>query len=273
MGLIKTAKLFTKSYKSLLLEMIRTDFKLRYQGSVLGYLWSLLKPLMLFAILYTVFTHFLLIGKGVPNWPVSLLLGIVLWTFFADATSGALKSIVNKGNLIRKINIPRWLIPVASTSSAFINMLLNLVVVFIFVLFAQNNALSWQTIGYFPLLLLELIILTTAVGFFLSAVYVRYRDIEHIWDVVRQALFYTVPIIYPLSRIPSETIQKLIMLNPLAQILQDARAVTTSSTTIQISDLYKGLVVSLVPLVLVVLALVIGVSYFRKRSLYFAEDI
>jgi ABC-2 type transport system permease protein len=272
--MVKIVKnVFSKRNKVLLGEMIRTDFKLRYQNSVLGYLWSLLKPLMLFAILYTVFTQFLRIGRGVPNYPISLLLGIVLWNFFAEASAGALKSIVGKGNLIRKINIPRYLIPIASISSAFINTLLNLIVVFVFVMFAQNTPLSWATLLVLPVLLLELIIISVATGFFLAALYVKYRDIEHIWDIVRQALFYTIPIIYPLSYIPSEKIQQAIMLNPLAQIIQDARSVVTYGGTEQLYDLYDNPVFIAIPFVLIVIALLVSSTYFRKRSKYFAEDI
>ena len=216
-------RVFSKRNRTLLSEMIRTDFKLRYQGSVLGYLWSLLKPLMLFAILYVVFTQFLRIGRGVPNYPISLLLGIVLWSYFIEATSGALKSIVGKGNLIRKINIPRYIIPVASISAAFINTVLNLIAVFVFVLFSSNTALSPVTLLVFPILLIELTIVSLATGFLLAALFVKFRDIEHIWDVVRQGLFYLIPIIYPLAIIPSIKIQQIILLNPLAQIIQDSR--------------------------------------------------
>ncbi len=273
MRLLKTIKLFKKTYKSLLLEMIRTDFKLRYQGSVLGYLWSLLKPLMLFAILYTVFTQFLRIGRGVPNYPISLLLGIILWTFFVESSSNALKSIVSRGGLIRKVNIPRYLIPVAAVSSAFINMVLNLIVLFIFVLFANNTPLGLQTIVIFPLLLVELVLLSLAVGFFLSALFVRYRDVEHIWDVAKQALFYTIPIIYPLSLIPSEMIRKAIILNPLAQIIQGSRAVVTYGDTQTVADVYGNKYAILIPLGLVIITIIISSAYFRKRSRYFAEDI
>lgn len=253
--------------------MVRTDFKLRYQGSVLGYLWSLLKPLILFAILYTVFTQFLKIGRGVPNWPISLLLGIVLWNFFTESTASALKSIVGKGNLIRKINIPRYLIPVASISSAFINTLLNLIVVFAFVLFAQDTALSWTTLFIFPLLILELGVLSVATGFFLAALYVKFRDLEYIWEITRQALFYATPIIYPITLISSITVQKLLLLNPVAQIIQDARAVITHTSTPQVADLYNTPFIYVIPLGLVLLALIISSGYFRKHSKYFAEDI
>lgn len=265
--------IFSKKNRALLAELVRTDFKLRYQGSVLGYLWSLLKPLFLFVILYTVFTRFLRIGHGVPNYAISLLLGIVLWNFFTEATSSALKSIVGRGSLIRKINIPRYLIPVAAISSAFINMLLNLAVVFIFVLFAENTPLSWSTLLFFPLLLFELMVVSVAVGFFLAAFYVKYRDIEHIWDVIKQALFYGSAIIFPLSLIPSVTIQKLLLLNPVAQIIQDARAVTTYGGTVQIDDVYGSYLAMLIPLGFIVITLLVSSAYFKKESKYFAEDI
>lgn len=253
--------------------MVRTDFKLRYQGSILGYMWSLLKPLMLFAIMYIVFTQFLKIGKDIPNWPVSLLLGVVLWNFFTEATSGALKSVVSKGGLIRKINIPRYMIPAASVASAFINLMLNLIVVFIFILFAKDTPLSIETLVIFPLLLLELVILASAVGFFLAAFFVKYRDIEHIWDVFKQAFFYLTPILYPLSYLPSVDIQKIIMLNPIAQIIQDSRAVLTYGGTEKIGDVYGNSFAILLPLAIVALIAVVGVIYFRSQAKYFAENI
>src|SRR5690606_32270095 len=113
---------FSKYRYSLVLlrELVITEFKLRYQGSVLGYLWSLLKPLFLFTILYFVFFHFLRIGEGVPNWPVSMLLGIVLWTFFSEITTNGLSSVVSRGDVIRKINFPKYVIVFASSISALI---------------------------------------------------------------------------------------------------------------------------------------------------------
>lgn len=263
----------SKRNRILLGEMVRTDFKLRYQSSILGYAWSLLKPLLLFVILYTVFTQFLRIGRGVPNYPISLLLGIVLWSFFTEATSSALRSVVGRGSLIRKINIPRYLIPVSVIASSLINLLLNLTVVFIFVLLANDTPLSLMSLIVFPLLLIELIIVTVAVSFFLSAVYVKYRDIEHIWDVVKQAFFYVIPIIYPLTMIPNVTIQKILLLNPFAQIIQDARAVITYGGTTRIPDVFGSHLPYAVPLLLIVITLFISSAYFRKNSKTFAEDI
>ncbi len=253
--------------------MVRTDFKLRYQGSILGYLWSLLKPLLLFLIMYIVFTKFLHIGKGVPNYPLSLLLGLVLWNFFIESTSSALQSIVSRGSLIRKINIPRYLIPISVIASAFINMLLNLTVVFIFVLFVNPDALSWRTAVFMPLLLVELIAFSVSIGFFLSAVYVKYRDIEHIWDVVRQAFFYMTPIIYPLTLIPYELVRKVLLINPIGQIIQDARSIVTYDKSIQINDVYGTSLAILLPLAVIVIVGLVSTAYFRSKSKYFAEDI
>ena len=268
-----TKNVFSRRNRILLSEMVRADFKLRYQNSVLGYLWSLLKPLMLFAILYVVFSRFLRLGAGVPNYALSLLLGIVLWNFFIEAVGGSLRSIVSKGSLIRKINIPRYLIPVGSIASAAINTGLNLIVVFIFVLFGTGTALSWVTLVFFPLLLIELILIAVAFGFFLAALYVRFRDVEHIWDVVKQALFYLVPIIYPITLIPYEIVQKIILLNPLAQLLQDARSIITYAGTPTIADLFGGHIYRLIPLGIVIVGLVLSSAYFRKNSKYFAEEI
>lgn len=263
-------QILSKRNRNLLLEMVRTDFKLRYQASILGYLWSVMKPLFMFAILYVIFAKVLKLGTE-PNYALSLLLGVVLWNFFAEGTSGALKSVVAKGSLIRKIDIPRYLIPVASVASAFINMMLNLFVVFIFVAFGSDTAVSWATLTILPLLILELVLFTLAAGIFLSALYVKLRDIDHIWEVVRQALFYSMPIIYPLSRVPSETIQQVMLMNPLVQIIEDARSVVTYSGVVRIPDVFTSGSFALVPVGIVFVSLVFARSYFRKRSKYFAE--
>src|SRR5437868_14765883 len=125
---------FSKKNRALLAELVRTDFKLRYQGSVLGYAWSLLRPLLLFVILYLVFVKVLKSGGGIPHFPVYLLLGIVIWNFFLEMTVQSLGSIVGRGDLIRKISIPRWLIVFTSSLSALINLCLNLIVVAIFMI-------------------------------------------------------------------------------------------------------------------------------------------
>ncbi len=255
--------------RAILSEMVRTDFKIRYQGSVLGYLWSLLKPLMLFAILYVVFTYIIPLGKSVPHYPVYLLIGIVFWNFFVESTVQGASSIVNRGDLIRKINIPRYLVVVSSSLSALINLALSLIVVFVFALLnGVPVTLKWLII--FPIVM-ELALLTLGISFILSALYVKYRDITYIWEIFLQAGFYATPIIYPLMTIPQEY-QKFFFINPVTQIIQDARyfMVTDSSTTIW-STVHSPMVV--LPFVTILILIAVGRMVFKRQSKYFAEDI
>lgn len=268
---------FSKKNRALLSELVRTDFKLRYQGSVLGYVWSLFRPLMLFGILYTVFTKILPLGKGIPNYAISLLLGIVLWNFFVEATTSSLQSIVGRASLIRKIKMPTYLIPVSTVLSALINLTFNMIVVFIFLAFSPINAISWRTVVFLPLLIAELTVVAVALALLLSAAYTRFRDIDHIWDIIKQAFFYTIPIIYPLSRVHSEKLQKLIMFNPLSQIIQDARRIITYEGTARATDLYRSLtfkiLVELFPIIIIGITLLVGVIYFKKESKNFSENV
>lgn len=261
----------TKQNRALLSELVRTDFKLRYQGSVLGYAWSLLRPLLLFAILYVVFVNVLKTGGDIPHFPVYLLLGIVLWQFFADMTSQSLGSIVGRGDLIRKIRIPRWMIVFSSSISAVINLLLNLVVVVIFMLLNDVDLL--RTALWLPLILAEIYLLALGLSLFLAAMFVKFRDINYIWEVILQAGFYLTPILYAMSFIPSVTVQKLQLLNPMAQAIQDARYATITHQTPTIHRLFDGGAYALIPFALVLLVLLGGLLYFRKESKYFAENI
>lgn len=258
-------------YSAILLkQLVKTDFKLRYQGSVLGYLWSLLRPLALFAILYVVFTKFLKIGEGIPHYPVYLLLGIVLWNYFVEVTSGSINSIVADGDLIRKINFPKYVIVVAGSFSALINLALNFVIIGFFIFL--NDVEVGLSAALLPVIVLELFVFALGLAFFLSAVFVRFRDVGYIWEVILQAGFYATPILYPLTLIPL-TAAKLLMLNPVAQIIQDARAVLVTPETQTISELYATQTIRLAPLGVVLAATVVAAWYFRSRSRYFAEEV
>lgn len=263
--------ILSKKNRILLAELVRTDFKLRYQGSVLGYAWSLLKPLLLFIILYIVFVYFLKIGKDVPHYPVYLLLGIVLWNFFNEMTSQSLSSIVGRGDLIRKIRIPRWIIVFSSSISALINLCLNLIVVGVFMLLNQVE-LS-PTIFLLPFNIIEIYLFALGVSLFLAAAYVKFRDVSYIWEVVLQAGFYATPIIYPLSMITSDLVQKLLLISPVAQAVQDARFNVVTHTTITSSTLFESFAYIAAPMVIVALVLAGGIMYFKKQSKYFAENI
>jgi len=262
---------FSKKNRALLAELVRTDFKLRYQGSALGYAWSLLRPLMIFIILYVVFVKFLKIGNGVPHFPVYLLLGIVLWNFFSEMTAQSLGSIVGRGDLIRKIRIPRWIIVLSSSISALINLFLNLVVVTAFLFINHVDLL--RTTLWLPLILLEVYIFALGISLFLSAAFVKYRDIGYIWEVILQAGFYLTPILYPLAKITNLTFQKLIMLNPMAQAVQDARYSSITHQSRTIYQVFGGGWYRFIPFVIVLIVFLTGLSYFRSQSKYFAENI
>ncbi len=263
--------IFTKKNKALVSELVRTDFKLRYQGSALGYAWALLRPLLLFVILYVVFVKFLKLGTEVPHFPVYLLLGIVIWNFFNEMTVQSLGSIVGRGDLIRKIRIPRWIIVLSSSISALINLLLNLVVVGVFSFINHVDLLS-STL-WLPLILLEVYIFALGISLFLSAFFVKYRDVGYIWEVALQAGFYLTPILYPLARITNLTFQKLIMINPLAQAIQDARYAAVTHQTRTIYQVFDGGWYQFIPYIITAAALVGGLLYFKSQAKYFAENI
>ncbi|HEX5798201.1 MAG TPA: ABC transporter permease [Candidatus Saccharimonadales bacterium] len=259
-----------KESRVLLAELVRTDFKLRYQGSVLGYLWSLLRPLLLFSVLYIVFDKFLKLGQGIPNFAIYLLLGIVLWAFFSDMTNQSLGSIVSRGSLIRKIRIPRWLIVVSSSISALINLGFNLIVVLIFIIIVKIDLL--QTALWLPLILLEVYILGLGMSLILATAFVKFRDVKYIWEVVLQAGFYATPILYPLNLVP-EAFQKVLILSPMAQSIQDARYSVVTHETLTIYGVYGSSIYRLIPIAIPIVLLVIGVLYFKKQAGNFAEDI
>lgn len=264
-------KLFSKQNKALLSELVRTDFKLRYQGSVLGYAWSLLRPLFMFAILYLVFAIVFKLGDAIPNYPIYLLLGIVLWGFFTEMTQQSLGAIVGRGDLIRKIRIPRWMIIVSASVSALINLGLNLLVVLVFVFISGMDLLATGLL--LPLFVIEIYLFALGIGLLLSALFVKYRDISYIWDVLLQAGFYATPILYPLTLITNETVLKFMFLNPMAQSIQGARNVFVTPESITINNVWNNQWAFLIPLSIVFLTLIIGVLYFRSQAKDFAENL
>jgi len=223
----------------------------------------------MFATLYVVFVYIFNLNKGIAHYPAYLLLGIVLWNFFTETTTIGMSSVVSRGDLIRKISIPRYLVVLSSSTSALINLGLNLLVVFGFVIAnGVHPTLSWLLL---PLLLVELFAFALAVAFLLSALYVKFRDISYIWEVFIQAAFYATPIIYSLSLV-SERYRGWILMNPVAQIIQDARHAVVTNTSITIWDVER-LGYALVPIVLVIIVAIFSGLYFKKQSKYFAENI
>ncbi len=257
----------------LLKQLVITDFKLRYKGSFLGYVWTLLRPLALFAVLYVVFVHFLRFGSDIPYFAVYLLLGIVLWNYFVEVTTNGLSSIVSKGDLFRKLSFPRYVVVVAGSFSALINLLINLLVIGLFMVITQVP-FTWSLLWMIPLII-ELFVFALAIAFILSALYVRFRDVNYIWELVLQAGFYATPILYPITMVVavSATFAKVIMLNPVAQIVQDARYVAVTQETTTITEIFNTPLAHLIPIAIVIISVVIGAVYFKKRSPGFAEEI
>lgn len=253
-------------------QLVKTDFKLRYQGSALGYTWSLLRPLLLFVILYVVFVNFLKFKDNtIPHYSIYLLLGIVLWNFFSETTSQSLSSIVSRGEIIRKIRIPRWTVVFSSSLGALINLFLSLIVVGLFMIL--NGADITRTILFFPLILLQLYMLALGLSFLLAALYVKYRDISYVWEVVLQGAFYITPVIYPLSLITSDTFQKLLLTNPVASAIQNARYAVVSHHSVTGATIINNFWVQLIPYGLTFLVFVSGILYFKKQASSFAENL
>ena len=258
----------------LLKELIKTDFKLRYQGSFLGYLWAVLRPLLMFAILYLVFAKLLRFGDDIPHYPVYLLTGTVLWNFFTECTGQGIQAIVNRGDLLRKISFPKYIVVVSATATALINLAINLCVIIIFALInGVTPSLSWLLV---PLSIIELYAFALGISFLLGAINVKYRDVTSIWDVLTQALFYAVPIIYPISLVVSSgtfgtLAAKIILLNPIAQVIQDVRFNLITDTTVTTWSMIGAR--GLLSILLVIIVLILAAIFFRRKSRRFAEEV
>jgi ABC-2 type transport system permease protein len=209
-----------RRFLELTLTLARTEFKLRYFGSVLGYVWSLMRPLLFFGVLYLFFTQIVKIGKGVPHYGVYLLTGIVFWNYLAEATGNALSCLVARESLLRKIRFPRMVIPLSVSLTATFNLMMNFIAVFVFAL-ANGLTPTMKWLELVPIAL-GFIVFATGLGMLLSALYVRFRDMQPIWDVTLQAWFYASPIMYPVSAYRSRFgsgFAHVAMLNPVATLL------------------------------------------------------
>jgi len=255
-------------YWELVKELAYTGFKLKYHGSFFGYLWSLMKPLFLFLILYTVFEYVFKLGRSIPNYPIYLLIGITMWGFFAETTSMCMGSIVGNGDLIRKVYFPRIVLPLAMSLTVLITLSLNLLVVFGFMV-ATKTAISWEALYLIPILI-EFYIFNLGVSLFLAAIFVKFRDIGPIWEVVTQGLFYGTPIIYSLSNVPG-WLSKIIMLSPIAQVIQAGRNAILPSEVITAKDVLGGY--SYITFAIVILVFILGYVVFHKMTAKFAEEV
>ncbi len=247
------------------------SFKQTYFGTVLGYLWSLARPLLLFAVMVTVFTKVLRLDT-IPHYPVFLLMNIVLFGFFQEATGVAVGSVVGQEAIVRKTQFPRLVIPFAVVLTALFNLTLNLVVVVIFLLaFGVTPMWTWLL---FPVILLLLMTLTTAVAMILSSLYPRFRDVAIIWQVVATALFYVTPVIYAVDRISHQpTLRRLIGLNPLSPIFELARKWIIDSSAPSPAAAAGGLRYLIAPTVIYIAICVVAVWVFNREAPRIAEQL
>jgi len=248
------------------------EWKLRFFGSVGGYLWQLMRPLMLFGVLYIVFTQFIRFGEGVRYYPAVLLVGIVLYTFFADVTGRAVTAVEDRENLIRKVAFPRLVVPLSVLFTAAFNLAFNLVAVLVLV-FATGvkPQASWVAL---PLILVGIAVFAAGPAMLLSALYVRFRDLKPIWEVLLQVLFYGSPILYVIEMIPTSSLQKaIVLLNPLATMLVQARATLIDQDAPNAWDVVGGGHLLAIPALIVVVLLVLGFWVFNREAPRIAEEL
>ena len=247
------------------------DFKKTYFGTVLGYLWSIARPLMMFAVLLAVFTHVFHFASKVPHYPVFLLFDIVLYGFFQEATILAVGSIVGHEAIVRKTQFPRLVIPLAVVVTAIFNLGPNLVVAFVFVLaFGIAPSITWLLL---VVVLVALFAFTTAIAMIVSALYPRFRDVAIIWTVVSTALFYATPVLYPLSAV-SPAFRGVIACNPLAPIFGLAQRWITNPATPWPGTAAAGGPLRLAIAIAIYLAIcVFAVWVFRREAPRIAEEL
>ncbi len=252
--------------------LARSEFKVRYFGSVLGYLWSLIRPLLLFAVLYVFFVKILKVGKG-PHYGVRLLAGIVLWTYFTEATVGCVDCLVSREALLRKMRFPRMVVPLSVSLTAVFNLALNFIVVIVFALATGvTPTVRWLEV---PLIALAFIVLGTGFGMLLSALYVRARDVKPIWDVVIQIWFYASPIMY----LPylygkfAHGFEHIAMLSPIAVLLTQLGHAFVSPTGYRSALTIAGPVTFAISLALIPAVFALGWWVFTREAPRVAENL
>lgn len=250
------------------------DFKLKYSGSALGYAWSLIKPLTLFTMLYLVFGRVFKLGTISHYYALSLLMGICLVTFFNDATLLGMYSLVSRESLLRKLPFPRMIIPTSATLTAAITFGVNLIAIAAFVVW-KHVVPQWNWVLLIPLMI-ELYVFILAIALILSALFVRFRDVGQIWELMLQVLFYAAPIIYPVGYLPPWA-RKICFFYPFTQILQDIRAIVlyadVPSNRLTVADAFGTSAARLIPIGIVIVLALAARSLFHREEPYFAERV
>ena len=247
-----------------------TEFKQAYFGTVLGYFWSLIRPLSLFAVLLVVFTQVFDLGDTVENYPVLLLFNIVLFGFFQEATGAAVTSVVAQESVVRKTQFPRLVIPLSVVLTGLFNLGMNMIAVVVFVAaFGIDPRWTWLLL---PVIVALVFILAVATSMILSSLYVRFRDVAIIWSVVTTALFYGTPVLYTLELAPAQ-FRDVIEMNPLTPILQQARHWFLDPSAPGAADALGGWAQMIIPTAIFVAVCVLGVWVFRREAPRIAEEL
>jgi ABC-2 type transport system permease protein len=247
-----------------------TDFKLKYYGSVLGYVWTLARPFLFFGVIYFVFTEIVGLDKNVPNYGVYILFALVLFQFFGEVTGNCLGSLVARESMLRKMRFPRLVIPLSVVLTALFNLGMTLVAVFIFAI-ASGVTPTWGWLEL-PVIIVLLTIFATGCGLVLSALFVRYRDVQPIWDVTSQVLFYASPILYVATMVP-ESYQRAYLANPISALLTQMRHAVVDPTARPVWDAIGGAERLLVPGGIVVAVFVLGLWVFTREAPRIAENL
>lgn len=248
-----------------------SQFKLRFYGSALGYLWQLMRPLLLFGVLYVFFTQILRF-QDVAYYPVVLLQGIVIFTFLAEATTGSVTGLVDQEILVRKIQFPRLAVPFAIVLTALFNLLINYVVVFIF-LIVQGGSPHWTWLWEFPLLIAALVFVATSISVLLSALYVRYRDVRPIWEVLLQTLYFVSLILIPIEAVSNQTLQKLLLLSPFACIVEQLRHAVIDPGAPTVTEVLGNPLLLVVPVGIALVVALIAYTVFDRMAPVVAEEL
>ena len=206
--------------RDLVWTLVRTDFKTRYHGTIGGFVWALLKPLSMFVVLLGVFSY---IFAADPQYKLDLIIGLFLYEFFQEATKTGLLSLKAKGYLLTKARFPSWVLVVSSASNALITLALFSMVLVLF-LVVLGHGPSIAAAGLYTVYLLLLFCITTGFSLAASVLFLRYRDLNQVWEVVTQAGFFIAPIVYPISVLP-ERLHKFLYLWPPTPVIIFARGV------------------------------------------------
>jgi len=247
-----------------------TDWKLRFYGSALGYVWTLARPFAFFGVIYVVFTEIAKIGDDIPNYGVYVLFSMVVFQFFGEATGSAVTSLVARENLLRKMRFPRLVIPLSTVLTAMMNLGMTLIAVFLFAI-GSGVYPDWGWLELIPLIGL-VAVLATGTGMLLAPLYIRYRDVQPVWDVATQILFYASPILYVATMVP-EDYQKAYMFNPLASVLTQLRHAVVDPAAPTAATVIGGGAWLLIPLAITAFVFLLGSWYFTREAPRIAENL